>query len=322
MKNNKKVAAAMLATAVLVLTGVVSAQQSAAARSSWTTFKVGHVQVQTPVELVDKWHDKDDDFGLYSGVAKGTYYYVFRDSADKPHGTKVVVKFVGSAGEKLPPDGKTLSFKDQFGYYNDLVVYHAAGRIYIAQAVSAKDDDPDARRFISSFALQSGAAAAEAKPVVPDETTEAAEAVPLPLPVVAGSEDRGAGTGSGRGYGIGSGGGMGSGIGKGSGSGVGSRSVESSPQLPKTTSALNLLAKPRPGYTDLARFYDINGTVILRVTFLGSGKVGTVTPVTRLPFGLTEQAIAAANRITFEPKVTNGTPQSVTKQVEYSFLIY
>lgn len=86
--------------------------------------------------------------------------------------------------------------------------------------------------------------------------------------------------------------------------------------------ALRIVSKPRPGYTEAARTENVEGSVILRVTFLASGKIGEVTPVKPLPFGLTEKAIEAANEIKFEPAMNNGRPVSVTKQVEYSFSIY
>lgn len=85
---------------------------------------------------------------------------------------------------------------------------------------------------------------------------------------------------------------------------------------------LQILSKPRPSYTEAARSENIEGTVILRVTFLASGKIGAVTPVKRLPNGLTDEAIEAAKQIEFEPAVENGRPVSVTKQVEYTFSIY
>ena len=90
----------------------------------------------------------------------------------------------------------------------------------------------------------------------------------------------------------------------------------------KADGKLQILSKPRPGYTETARSENIQGTVVLRVTFLASGKIGEVTPVKTLPNGLTEQAIAAAKEIEFEPAVEHGHPVSVTKQIEYSFAIY
>ncbi len=137
----------------------------------------------------------------------------------------------------------------------------------------------------------------------------------------------GTGQGSGRGTGAGSGigSGSGSGLGNGNGSGTGSGDGLDRPPPPKpvgVTQGIKILSKPRPGYTDSARTANIQGTVILRVTFLGSGQIGSISSVKGLPNGLTEQAIAAARRISFEPAKRNGVGQSVTKQIEYSFSIY
>ncbi|MFN2501879.1 MAG: energy transducer TonB [Pyrinomonadaceae bacterium] len=134
----------------------------------------------------------------------------------------------------------------------------------------------------------------------------------------------GRGTGAGSGTGSGSGGGLGDGNGNGTGKGSGGDS-DFAPPPPRpvgVTQALKIVSKPRPGYTDAARQNNIQGTVILRVTFLGSGQIGSISPVKGLPNGLTEQAIAAARRISFEPAKRDGVGQSVTKQIEYSFSIY
>lgn len=137
----------------------------------------------------------------------------------------------------------------------------------------------------------------------------------------------GTGQGSGRGTGAGSGtgSGYGSGLGNGNGSGTGSGDDGDSgppPAVARVTTPFKINSKPRPGYTDAARQNNIQGTVILRVTFLGNGSIGSISPVKGLPNGLTEQAIAAARRISFEPQKINGIGQSVTKQIEYSFSIY
>lgn len=132
----------------------------------------------------------------------------------------------------------------------------------------------------------------------------------------------GRGTGAGSGTGSGSGGGLGDGNGNGRGSGSGDDGDPPPPKPVGVTQGLKIVSKPRPGYTDAARTNNIQGTVILRVTFLGSGQIGSISPVKGLPNGLTEQAIAAARRISFEPAKTNGQGQTVTKQIEYSFSIY
>lgn len=132
----------------------------------------------------------------------------------------------------------------------------------------------------------------------------------------------GRGTGAGSGDGSGSGGGLGSGNGDGTGPG-GSGNPPPPPARPVgVTQGLKIISKPRPGYTDAARQNNIQGTVVLRVTFLGSGQIGSISAVKGLPNGLTEMAIAAARRINFEPAKRDGVGQSVTRPVEYTFSIY
>lgn len=127
----------------------------------------------------------------------------------------------------------------------------------------------------------------------------------------------GAGSGSGSGYGAGDG----DGDGDGSGSGTGGRGGPP-PKAAAVTTPLRIISKPRPGYTDAARTNGVQGTLRLRVTLLANGQIGSITPVTRLPHGLTEQAIAAARQIRFEPKKVNGVAQSVIQTIEYSFSLY
>lgn len=132
----------------------------------------------------------------------------------------------------------------------------------------------------------------------------------------------GRGTGAGSGTGSGYGGGLGSGNGNGTGAGDGDGGPPPPPKPAGVTSPIKIISKPRPGYTDSARTANIQGTVILRVTFMANGSIGSISPVKGLPNGLTEQAIAAARRISFEPAKVNGMGQTVTKQIEYSFSIY
>jgi TonB family protein len=114
--------------------------------------------------------------------------------------------------------------------------------------------------------------------------------------------------------------GSGSGIGSGTGSGSSTQpNKETNVATPAT--GIRILSKPRANYTDAAKENGIEGTVIVRVTFLANGQIGSVTPVRGLGFGLTEQAIAAARNLRFEPASKNGQPYSVTKMVEYVFFL-
>lgn len=132
----------------------------------------------------------------------------------------------------------------------------------------------------------------------------------------------GQGNGNGTGAGNGNGSGFGNGDGNGNGNGTGDGDGDSPPPPAGVTQAMKILSKPKPSYTDSARQNQVQGTVILRVTFLASGAIGSISPVKGLPNGLTEQAIAAARSIRFEPAKRGGIGQTVTKQVEYTFSIY
>lgn len=136
--------------------------------------------------------------------------------------------------------------------------------------------------------------------------------------------DGGQGPGSGPGYGPGSNGGLGGGNDGGIGPGGGPGSGGGAPPPPPAgvTTKLRIVSKPRPGYTEAARANNVQGTVRLRVTFLGSGQVGGISTVSGLPHGLTEKAIAAARNISFEPEKRNGIGQSVSRVIEYTFAIY
>ena len=112
--------------------------------------------------------------------------------------------------------------------------------------------------------------------------------------------------------------------GNGIGTGKGNISEVSKPIVPTSDKpvSIHLLSKPPAKYTDVARENGVEGTVRLRVTFLASGEIGAVSPVSSLPDGLTEQAIAAARSIKFEPATRSGIPVNIVKLVEYSFSIY
>lgn len=132
----------------------------------------------------------------------------------------------------------------------------------------------------------------------------------------------GNGTGEGSGNGSGSGGGNGNGNGDGTGGGGGSRTPPPPPVREIVTVPFKILSKPRATYTDAARQNQVTGVVRLRVTFSASGAIGSISPVSGLPYGLTEQAISAARAIKFEPQKKNGQAVAVTKIIEYSFTIY
>jgi TonB family protein len=132
----------------------------------------------------------------------------------------------------------------------------------------------------------------------------------------------GNGDGLGNGNGSGYGNGNGNGNGDGDGDGDGDRIVVKKPTPIGPTEGVKILSKPRANYTDAARQNQVQGKVVLRVTFSANGSIGAISVISGLGNGLTEQAIAAARGIRFEPAKRGGVPYSVTKPVEYTFTIY
>jgi len=117
------------------------------------------------------------------------------------------------------------------------------------------------------------------------------------------------------------------GNGTGSGRGPGRSEANRSEDVPAAapcegTCKMKILSKPRPGYTDTARQNNVQGSVTLRITFLASGEIGSISPVSSLPDGLTEQAIAAARKIRFQPATRDGVPYTTSATVQYGFTIY
>ena len=85
---------------------------------------------------------------------------------------------------------------------------------------------------------------------------------------------------------------------------------------------VKITSKPRASYTDAARGNLTQGTVKLAVEFGADGKIKAVVPFQKLPDGLTENCVAAAKGIVFDPATKDGKPISAIGIVTYSFTIY
>jgi TonB family protein len=72
-------------------------------------------------------------------------------------------------------------------------------------------------------------------------------------------------------------------------------------------------------YTQEAIDNKVEGTIILTLVFRRNGKVTDIRVERGLPHGLTAQAIAAAEKVRFEPAVKNGQPVSVRGNMEFRF---
>lgn len=119
-----------------------------------------------------------------------------------------------------------------------------------------------------------------------------------------------------------------SGNGSGNGSVSGSGGNVTGPSLPRVTTPYKMLKQPKAKYTRVARKAGVEGSVILKITLLASGQIGSVTYVPKEgadaveKYGLVDRAIEAAKKIKFKPKTVNGVPMSVIITREYVFTIY
>lgn len=269
--------------------------------------------VDTPVDLKQSGDNEKKSSRKYSGSINGAFLYVFSDPVKSKHYSSSIKRFLSDWGQAtnsidLDKQGSSsLSFKDPYGFRQHVVFVRTKTRIYVAQTVSANNSNEVASRFVRSFglgekrfvhSLEEDAVAV--KPTISDNSLTK--------------------TVTGGGSGQGSGSGLGSGNGPGPGSGI------SSGPRPQPTggqnSPLRILSKPKARYTDLARFYEISGPVIARVTFLASGEIGSISTIKTLPFGLTEQAVKAAKGIRFEPPYRDGMPMTTVRLVELNFTLY
>ena len=85
------------------------------------------------------------------------------------------------------------------------------------------------------------------------------------------------------------------------------------------TRSVEILSKPRPGYTDEARRRRIEGEVLLEVLFAASSQVRVLRTMRGLGYGLDENAIAAAKAIRFRPAERAGVAADSTAIVHIVF---
>jgi TonB family protein len=83
-----------------------------------------------------------------------------------------------------------------------------------------------------------------------------------------------------------------------------------------------VVTMPIPEYTEEARRHQTAGKVRVRTVFSSSGKVINITPIDTLPFGLTEKAVEAVQRLKFIPSVKDGKYVSTYTMLELTFNIY
>jgi TonB family protein len=83
--------------------------------------------------------------------------------------------------------------------------------------------------------------------------------------------------------------------------------------------ALEILSKPRPAYSDAARRLGLQGDVLLEAEFEASGHVQVLRVICGLGHGLDENAMLAADGIRFRPATVNGSPVDTVATVRITF---
>jgi TonB family protein len=99
------------------------------------------------------------------------------------------------------------------------------------------------------------------------------------------------------------------------------QAAPAAPHKPEVANStpIEILSKPRPGYTDEARRLKIEGDVTLRVRFTASGQVEVLGVVNGLGYGLDELAKNAAQRIQFKPATRGGHPVDEVTVIHVTF---
>lgn len=90
----------------------------------------------------------------------------------------------------------------------------------------------------------------------------------------------------------------------------------------EVTEKAHILSRAEPSYTESARKYGVQGTIVLRAVFSKDGQVTNIVAVSKLPHGLTQAAVAATKRIKFVPALKDGHAVSQWMQLEYNFNLY
>jgi outer membrane biosynthesis protein TonB len=91
---------------------------------------------------------------------------------------------------------------------------------------------------------------------------------------------------------------------------------------PEVDVRARITRKPDPGFTEEARRNNVRGRVRLRAVLGSDGAVRHVLVLEGLPFGMSEECVAAAKGIRFTPAVKDGRPASQFVVLEYNFNTY
>jgi TonB family protein len=202
-----------------------------------------------------------------------------------------------------------------------LYVYRTASHAYALRVVGADESHPCAQNFLKSFSLSKTPrgrqiadepaptgkelSAASTQMIGPGKPSPSA-AAPQPSPSPQLKPESGASTGSG-----------------------GATAPPTAPvdydgvfKQREVTRKAVVVTRPEPPYTEEARKHEITGTVRVRMILTSGGTVNGVTALSRLPDGLTENALRAARHVKFIPAEKDGRRVSQYATIDYNFNLY
>jgi hypothetical protein len=237
-------------------------------------------------------------------------FYLFVDQAKKAEQFKQVVSFARSYKQTLTRvdffghKADKVEFVDNDGYYHRILIVETRARTFSLQVVSTGKDEATALRFINSFKIitepdvDKGSSGADIFQVSRSTNTSETQVEEIENNYVDWRSP----------------------ISK----RPSSPSASQNSQIPtvKNETGFAVLSKASPKYNEFARFYNIQGHLLLRVTFGKDGIIGSISPVKKLPFGLVESSIRAARKIKFKAPIRDGEPFTIVKLVDYGFSFY
>ncbi len=283
-------------------------------KPNWRTYSSSFddVLVDLPkaprVDIVKNYSDSVKT-SKYRSLINDTYYFVFSEELGASDWSvrSVSKEFISQFTKAFEMikiadyKGKSYKFKDNEGFYHKVIFLNSDKRAYTFHAVSQNENYAETDNFFNSITFQTKATKKLSKNQPTEESSKKPESVGKPAGGIARDEQSKIG-----------------------------ESAQNTSDKPVTTidkptekeTRLKILSNPLPSFTEMARLYDVCGTILVSVTFLGDGTIGDVTPTKKLPFGLTQNAIKAAKAIKFQPAMLDGKPITVSKMVQYTLRIY
>lgn len=275
--------------------------------ADWQLFEPSNEEysIELPQKADLVYEDKKEGSQRFSVKFNGRFLFIFSESLKTAIPDKTLQDFIKSSG--AAPTEATISgfsvqkysFKYSDEYFHNLWMVKTKDKIYAFHSASETENDEIVDKFFKSLKFNRR---------LPQELKKQTSAVKIEKAVWIGKEKASLDSAFG-----------GDETSLFADSRIG---TNFSIQTVSGDSPMQITSKPRANYTDFARFFDIQGIVRLRVTFLATGEIGVVEVVKRLPFGLTENSVRACRMIRFDPARRDGNAINVTRLVEYSFTIY